>query len=500
MVANTDILICYKDEVHIKIQCNDSIAREMQDYFTFIKPGSHYIKYFDKSKNKTRTKLTDGKVKLFHLRKMELYRGLIPYIEKFASHYKYTISYDNPTLISKNKFTHENMEEFASSLNLQSKGEPITPRDYQIEYASQAISNKRLLILSPTSSGKSAMIYLIIRALQHIIKNKILIIVPTTNLVEQLYGDFKDYSTKNKWDMRQCCKIYQGYEKYASGKIYISTWQSLQHMPEDYFHQFGAVIGDEAHGAKAKSLTHIIGSCINAKYRIGLTGTLDGIEVHKLVIEGLFGLSYRVITTRELIDRGEAAEFDTHCIMLMHDEFKPHDYESEKQYLIGNEKRNKFICKLSLKQEKNTLVLFERIGAHGVVLYEMLQKMTNRPIFFVHGGVDTEEIEAIRNILDKEDNAIILASYGKWSTGANIKNLHNIIFASPSKGRIRVLQSIGRMLRLNHNKDKAKLFDIADLLWYKDVNGMNYTLKHFMTRLQIYDSEKFPYQLYKVKI
>jgi superfamily II DNA or RNA helicase len=299
-------------------------------------------------------------------------------------------------------------------------------------------------------------------------------------------------------------RIYQGKEKQTDLPITISTWQSLYKLPKEYFQQFDYVIGDEAHLFKAQSLTTILTSCTKAKYRIGLTGTLDGTKTHKLVLEGLFGEVEKVITTKELIDQGKLSNFDIKCLVLKHSDevclqYKDCDYQSEIKYLIESEIRNKFIKNLAVSLQKNTLVLYQMVDKHGKILYDMIRETKNigdRKVFFVHGGVDTVDREEIRKIMEIENDAIVVASYGTFSTGINIKNLHNIIFAMPTKSTIRTLQSIGRGLRQKEGKDLATLYDIADDMRHK--KHMNFTLKHFVERTKIYNEEQFPFKIYKI--
>jgi len=185
---------------------------------------------------------------------------------------------------------------------------------------------------------------------------------------------------------------------------------------------------------------------------------------------------------------------------LKHPPNKFETFEDEVQYIINHEKRNKFIRNLALDLKGNTLILFSRIKGHGQPLYDLINKNIdeNRHVFFVHGGVDTEDREKVREITEKENNAIIVASYGTFSTGINIKNLHNVIFASPSKSRIRNLQSIGRVLRKGDNKTKATLYDIADDISYK--SRKNYTLNHLIERIKVYNEENFNYDIVNIPL
>jgi superfamily II DNA or RNA helicase len=326
---------------------------------------------------------------------------------------------------------------------------------------------------------------------------KILLVVPTTSLVEQMYKDFQDYG----WDADSYChRIYSGREKTNEHSVTITTWQSVYKLDRSFFEDYGVIIGDEAHLFKSKSLIEIMTKLHHAKYRFGFTGTLDGTQTHKWVLEGLFGPSYKVTRTAELMQQGHLSQLNIRCLVLKHDPQKFETYEDEIQYLISHEKRNKFITNLSLDLKGNTLVLFSRVEAHGAILFNQINtnKRSERKVFFIHGGVDTEERELVREITEKENNAIIVASYGTFSTGINIRNLHNIIFASPSKSRIRNLQSIGRVLRKGKDKTKAILYDISDDCTYN--SRKNYTLNHLIERIKIYNEEQFNYELITINL
>ena len=332
-------------------------------------------------------------------------------------------------------------------------------------------------------------------------QNKILIIVPTTSLVEQLFKDFKDYGYNSD---RNVHRIYQGHDKETNKRVVISTWQSVYNMPKKWFKQFGMVIGDEAHLFKAVSLTKIMTKLETCKYRVGLTGTLDGTKTHKLVLEGLFGTVNKVVSTSELQEKKQLADLKIFCLILQHDKQAREflfgkSYQEEMDYLVRSEKRNKFIRNLVTGLQGNTLCLFQYVEKHGQTLKEMIEeKADDKKIFYVHGGVEAEEREKTRFITEKSDNAIIVASFGTFSTGINIRNLHNIVFASPSKSRIRNLQSIGRGLRLKDNNSEATLYDIADDISYNEKE--NYTLAHFRERINIYNEEDFDYEIHNVDL
>ena len=188
-------------------------------------------------------------------------------------------------------------------------------------FRSHVMQSRRALIISPTASGKSLIIYLIFRQLLDYQKLRGLIVVPTTSLVEQLYTDFIDYASETPFDVSQHVhRIYQGKDKTSDKSLIITTWQSIYEMPNEYFDQFDYVIGDEAHLFKANSLISILTKCMDTKYRVGLTGTLDGTKTHQLVLEGLFGRVIKVITTKELIDKGRLSDFTIKCLILKRSE------------------------------------------------------------------------------------------------------------------------------------------------------------------------------------
>lgn len=487
--------ISKKNEVYLYIDTEQSTARALSDFFTFEVPGAKFMPAY-------RNRIWDGKIRLFSPATGELYVGLLPYVKKWLKDYEeeYTISEE---LKDEKTIDRKILDGFIRQLRLRSNGRNIKPRDYQVDAIEYAIRNHRALLLSPTASGKSLIIYILIRyymmLLEESATDKLLILVPTTSLVEQMYSDFIDYG----WQEEYMQKIYSGHDKNVTKPVVISTWQSIYKFPKSYFEQFGCVIGDEAHLFKAKSLTTILTKLHLCKYRFGLTGTLDGMQTHRLVLEGLFGTLNKVVTTKELIDKKTLAEFKIKSLVLTYPEHecklvKDMNYQDEIDFIVTHPKRNEFIRDLSLALKGNTLVLFQFVEKHGSVIYDMIQSNTDRQVFYVFGGTDTQTREDIRAITENEKDAIIVASYGTFSTGINIRNLHNIVFSSPSKSRIRVLQSIGRGLRVGDNKDRASLFDIADDLSYK--SKRNFTLNHFLERINIYNEEQFDYEIKRIKI
>ena len=481
-----NIIIQKKNEIYLKVETEPYIHQELSEYFTFEVPGAKFMPQY-------RSKYWDGKIRLYGTHNGEIYVGLLDKLISWAKKCEYTVEFKD------NKFYGSPFEEneMISVEGVSDYMKSISrhePRDYQVNAVYDALRYNRKLLISPTASGKSLMIYSIVRYFVEK-EHNILLIVPTTSLVEQMYKDFEDYG----WNAEEYChKIYSGKEKSTNKNVVITTWQSIYNLPRSFFENFGVVIGDEAHQFKSKSLVGIMTKMDNTKYRFGFTGTLDGSQTHKWVLEGLFGPSYKVTQTQELIERGYLSKLQIKVLLLKHNEHQFNEYEEEIQYLITHDKRNNFIKNLSLDLKGNTLILFNRVETHGQPLYEMINSSAakDRKIFFVYGGVDAEEREKVREITEKENDAIIVASYGTFSTGINIKNLHNIVFASPSKSRVRNLQSIGRVLRKGENKIKAVLYDIADDITYK--SKKNYTLNHLIERIKIYNEEKFNYEIIQI--
>jgi superfamily II DNA or RNA helicase len=485
------------NNVHLRIYCDDGIAQELSEFFTFEVPGARFTPAF-------RAKIWDGKIRMYDLHRKTLYVGLLKYVQDFADRNEYEIKYLNDVVTTTDISTSD-VKEYAEWLNLHGRGQPIEIRDYQLDAIHQALTTERTVLLSPTASGKSLIIYTTMR--HHLEEGrKCILVVPTTSLVEQMYADFKDYSSENGWKVdRHCQKLYSGFPKEFDSDVLITTWQSIYKQPTAWFNQFDVIFGDEAHQFKAKSLSTIMDKMTNVRYRIGTTGTIDNKKVHKLVLEGMFGPIYKVITTKELMEQGSVADLKIKCLVMKYDEItrkirNKNQYADEMDFIVTHDKRNKFIRNLAINCEGNTLVLFQYVEKHGKPLYEMIKSKVhdNRKVFFIYGGTDVEAREAARSLTDKETDAIILASFGVFSTGINIPSIENVIFASPSKSKIRNLQSIGRGLRLKEGKTHCNLFDIADDLHWK--SWKNHTLRHLQDRVQIYAEEKFSYKIIEVDL
>lgn len=483
-------------EVHMKVLAEPGIRQELSTYFAFRPPGYQFSPKF-------KNRVWDGYIRLYNPMRPLLYVGLVDYVKKFCEDRDYEIEIPDE-LLPEDDIPDDYVDELAEEI-----GAKLKPRDYQREYVLNALRNRRSLSLSPTSSGKSFIIYLIQQHYYRAFGHRTLIIVPTVGLVHQMAGDFIDYGC----DEDSIYRITGGVDKNTKAPIVISTWQSIVKQPKDWFDQFRVVLGDEAHGFQAKSLTSIMEKLADAPYRHGFTGTISSeSKVHRLVLEGLFGSIKRFVTTKELMDQGTVADFKVKGLILSHSDKtktvfaqalkkvdKKKRYAAEREFIFNYEKRNMFIKNLVGSLEGNNLILFDQVEKHGKVLEPLLRR-EGRVLHFIHGGVSGEERERVRHIVenDPEKKHDILASYGTFSTGVSIKRIDNAIFASGYKGEIKVLQSIGRTLRKGNGSDDATLYDIADDLSFGSFN--NYTLQHFRKRVEIYASERFPFKIYTIEI
>lgn len=480
------------NHANLHIECDYGQAAELKEFFSFFVPGYKFMPAF-------RRRVWDGKIRLFDMNTGELPAGLVYHLIQFCKTRGYDVEpiktpYGMPH--SEDKVEAKDLLDFVERLNL-----PFKIREYQFMALMEGLRKKRAILLSPTGSGKSLIIYTLISWFLSRHKKKVLVIVPTTSLVEQMSNDFVSYNMPEGL----VHKIYSGKDKDTDKPIIVSTWQSIYKLPKAWFQQFGMVIGDECHGFKSKSLMQIMNKATEAPYRFGLTGTLDGTQTHELVLQGLFGKIFKVTTTKALQDDNTLAPLDIKRVVLDYGqkerrEFDAKTYQEEIEWIVGNERRNKFISNLAVDQKGNTLVLFNYVEKHGKPLFDLINsKVTeDRKVFFVSGQVDTSDREAIRGIVEKQKDAIIVASLGTFSTGINIRNLHNIVFASPSKSQIRVLQSIGRGLRKSEDGSATTLYDIIDNLEHNDKK--NFAILHSEERLKIYQREKFNHKTYRIEI
>jgi len=489
----------YINSVHMKVTADPGIRQEISEYFSFKPEGWQF-------NPKVRARVWDGTIRLYQPMRPTLYVGLLPKLREFCEARDYHLNVPDEIGLDE-KIDDDYGIELAKEINCK-----FIPRDYQNDYVVNALRKRRSLSLSPTSSGKSLIIYLIQQHYYQAFGHRTLIIVPTISLVHQMAGDFMDYGC----DESLIYRIQGGIDKNTKSPIVISTWQSIVKQPKDWFAQFRVVLGDEAHTFQAKSLTTIMEKLVDCEYRHGFTGTLKSSEskTHQMVLEGCFGEVKRYVATKDLMEDGTVADFEVKAIVLSHSNdtrkvFKDalrqvkdnsRKYPAEREFIVNHEKRNNFIKNLVHSLEgQNNLILFDLVEKHGKILEPLLRK-EGRELHFIYGGTKGEERERIRHLVenDPDKKHDILASYGVFSTGVNLRRLDNVIFASSSKSEIKVLQSIGRTLRKGNGSDKATLYDITDDLSVGSFQ--NYTLKHFRQRIDIYSNEQFKFKIYTIDI
>jgi len=478
MQEKADIIISKIDECNLRVDGEEGILRELNEYYTFEVPGFQFMPGFQSG-------LWDGRIRQYSLWKRQLPGGLLPKTLAWCKKNQYSVTIDKcllPTFIPDEEF-----DELYDSLNLPST---FTKEDYQTKLIKRGLELKRALLLGPTGMGKSLIIYALCNIAIRDTGKKALIVVPTKNLVSQFPVEFRNYGYQ-----KPMCKFSESKDANQKAEVYISTWHSVYKLPKTFFDQFGILIFDEVQYATAKSITTLMGKTNNIEYKFGLTATLQDAKCHALTLEGMFGPKISSTTTRKLMDAGKLTPIKIIAVLLKHPDeickrMKEASYHEEIEAIIESTKRNAFLIKFISKIENNTLVLFRRIK-HGKLLHDHLKLISEgRPIYYIDGSVSGEEREYIRQQMEVEQNAILVASFDTMSTGVNIKNLHNAVFVHPSKAKIKVLQSIGRILRKLNGKNEARLFDIADnMMWKKHKNT---TFDHFLFRLEAYQKESHP--------
>ena len=496
-----DVEIRYKDEATCYILADEMILYNLRERLKFHPAG-----YFFSPKYKA--KVWDGYIRL--IKNNTLPSGLIPKLCEVIKEFNCTFTVDSRYL-QKYDITKEFISSYSNFLNLtDDKGNRISLRDHQLEGVYKAVLNKRITGLSATNSGKSALIYVYIRFLLDIVKvNKILLLVPNITLVEQMYNDFASYSLLNRWDVNENCqRIYGGIksrDRDFNKKIIISTWQSIYEWNNDFFEKFDVFICDEVHLAKGDCIQRIASKCTNASYRLGVTGSLSDSHTDELIIRGAFGSVVKLIDNKEMIKKGFSTPYEVKCILLKYNEeisksMRYLSYDDEIDFLLECVERNKYIAKLTKNLNNNTLILFEKIKKHGIPLMHLLKAaLPDKKIFYIDGSIKNEQRLKIIDYMKTHNDVILVASYKTFSTGINLRNLYNLIFSSPFKSKIRLLQSLGRMLRKMDNKDKVTIYDLVDDLSYK--SHKNNTLTQFTdNRLVYYDNESADYKIYKINI
>lgn len=482
------------NEVYVKIEAEKAILQELREKFSFF--ADNY-KFHPKFKNR----IWDGKINLIDFRSNTIYKGLCERIEAFCNERGY--AYADEVTPADEALSLSELNSFLDELKLP---DWLERRDYQLQAILTAIRKRRKILLSPTSSGKSFIIYCLLRWYQ----KKTLLIVPTVMLTTQMYKDFAEYSQNDPtWNVDdEVSTISAGKEKYKLNGITVSTWQSLQNMPREWFddHGFEVVVVDEAHTAQGSAIRKIMENLVDTPIRIGTTGTMQDAAVHEFVLTGLFGEAKQVIKTSELIEADQASQLSLKCLIFQYSPetmkaVKKFDYQEEIKFITSHVRRNKFIANLALSLHGNTLVMCNLVEHVRAIEELLIAKNTDKKIYVIMGEIDPKVREEIRTTVEREGkDCIIVCTSGTMSTGVNIVSLHNLILAHPSKAKIRLLQSIGRILRRSVAKGKfeATLFDLSDELTLN--KKKNYTFDHFLERLKIYIRESFKYKIKKVNL
>ena len=497
----SDVQIEKVNELYFRVNCEPSIAYELNDHFAFFVPGFKYQPLFKSGR-------WDGKIRLFNPKVRTIRSGLLIDLIKFLNKNDYSYS------INKEDIRPLTVDSYIDELQSKIKFDITGKYAYQWDATKKAIEMNKLLILSSTGSGKSAIIYLLIRYLIETTDKNILIVVPTISLVEQLFGDFEDYVADDFIVSDHVSKKYSGVkdgDKQCGKRVTISTFQSLVRVPasDPLFTDAGALIVDECHLAENKSITSIIDKLPDVPFRIGMSGTIKDAKMNELSLKGLFGPIYQTQTTRNLIDKGvltdvlvkvSVIEYSEADSKLFYQEIK--DFQAEMQWISKHSGRNNKIVDIAMQQTNNTLILFNYVE-HGKKLFDIATERNSgsehsKHVFLITGITPPEERERVRNFTENNKDVLILATSSLFSTGVNIRSLGVLIFAHSFKAKIRNLQSIGRSLRLHNDKEKAIIIDISDKVAYK--KHINTSYRHMEERIKLYQDEGFDYMVETIKV
>ena len=476
----------------LKIDSDMDIAMELSEAFTFMVDGAKFSPAFKMGQ-------WDGFIRLFNLGSRTIASGLYQKVIEFAEQRSYTwevvddsktTGYEPPSYTTPDIDT-ASVSAYMNSLRLHARGESLNIRDYQIEGVRVALLNRQAILQSSVGSGKSMMLYCIIRYITEVLKMRVLLVVPTVGLTTQMQSDFKDYSSHNGYDV----------SKDTDKPVVVSTFQSLREVTPNWINSYGAIITDEGHKITAKSFQDIYGKATKVPFRLTCTGTLHELKCNILTMVGLTGSVYEIALTKNLISAGQLVPLNIKAISLNYDTdtcklAKNLDYEEELMWLVTAPKRNNFISKMAVSCKGTTLVFF-RFLVQGQALYDLIKAMVGdtREVYLIDGDMEKEERERVR-LLTANTDPILVVSYGTMSAGVNMPTVANMIIAHPIKSKITFLQSIGRGLRLQEGKTHCNLFDIGDNLAHK--TKVNTTYRHFGDRLQLLTGEGYEFKIVNV--
>jgi superfamily II DNA or RNA helicase len=488
-----DVIIRSYNESFIHVAGEPSVRYDLHERFKFHVEGSQFSP-------KVKYGVWDGFIRLYNIQNQLLPKGLMVDLLQYCKSEGYSIDFDK-SLIPR-KVDKETYDEWLDTLSIKSKGNDIKPHWYQYDSVHHAINKERALLKLPTSAGKSLIIALLTK--WEIANNgRVLILVPTDVLRYQMNDDLIDYTLFTQDEIQV---LDPKNKKQKSCRVVITTWQTAVKQSKEWLEDFTMLLNDEVHLATGKSLQTINEKMVNASYKIGLTGTLKDAKCHIMQLTGLFGDVFAPISTRQMIDEGAASQIGVQGFVLeFQDEerkaVKEMNYQGEIDFIINHDRRNKFIAKLGTHfKDENTIILFNRVE-HGKILYRMVEEQlagTGRKVYLIFGGTAKDHRQEAKKNLETEVGSVVIASYGVFATGVSINNLHNAIFAHPTKSKIISLQSLGRLLRKHKSKAKAKMFDLVDDLCWK--KAQNYAYKHGIERLKFYAAEEHELSVKKVKV
>ncbi|MFW6219914.1 MAG: DEAD/DEAH box helicase family protein [bacterium] len=494
------ILVEKYDNVYFKLHCNIEQSMELKSFFSCYAPNYRYHPKF-------KARIWNGKISFYNVKDQLLPIGLVYRLKDFLDKYNYKIKllFDPNDLI--NDISIDQMNDFYNAVFRDSN---FWPRDYQHKAIHTALKKKRGIIESPTASGKSLIIYSIIRFVLGVTEGKILLVVPSVSLTNQMFNDFVEYGWFDAYDSSSI--LYSGSKKYDKNKrILISTWQSIYKKKQSFFEEFDCVIVDETQQAKSNSIKTILQNCVNADYRFGLTGTLPTEIADINNIYGYIGPKIFTLKSSTLIDKGVLSNIKIVNMLIQYSEEekklnRKRTFPEESRAIAENQDRNKvlkYIIK-NINTNDNILILCEKID-HLKKIKEYIDEnfSDTHEIFMIYGNTNVDERERIRKYMNENKSVILVASFGTTSTGINIRRIHHIIFASSYKSKIKVLQSIGRGLRKHKEKKHLILWDlIDDMTWIKRTGsiGKNYVYQHFEERLKYYKEQGFKYISKKINL
>jgi superfamily II DNA or RNA helicase len=503
----TDIKVHFYDFSHVRIECDESTFYELRDFFSFEADGYKF-------NPKYRYGQWDGRIRLLDYNRLLPY-GLVGQIKKFCSNMSYSVWID-PKIFETEDLTREDFDAWLSKQEIYSGNAKIEPHWYQKDAVYEGLVNRRRILNLPTSAGKSLIQALLARYYLENYEGKILIIVPTTALTTQMANDFVDYRLFSHSMIK---KIGGGADKADRAKndapIIVGTWQTVVKQPKEWFSQFGMMMNDECHLATGKSISSIISGLNNCMFKFGLSGSLRDGKANVMQYVGMFGEIFRPVSTSKLMEDGQVTELKINSIFLRYpDEFtvklKGKTYQEEVKIITGLKRRTKWIAQLSVKlakKDENAFVMFKHV-THGKEIFEAIKELGYEKVYYVSGEVDTETRNALKVMAENGKGIIIVASYGVFSTGISVKNLHHVIFAHGVKSKIIVLQTVGRVLRKHGSKAVATVWDLIDdagvkpksLNTKKKYTHLNYLLKHGIDRIQRYADEKFNYVMKTINL